>query len=295
MRVIVLLNLRAGPGRAEPPRIADALRAAGVDGELVAVRGDALADRVRAAIAASPDAVIAAGGDGTVSAVAGALAGGRTPLGVLPLGTFNHFARDLGLPLDLEAAARVLARGAVREVDVAEVNGRVFVNNSSLGLYPLTVRGRARYRGLLPKPLATAIAIARTVARLPVMRLRLRVAGAALPRRTPILFVGNGTYELELFAPRKRAALDSGALCVMVVRHATRGRLVALALRALVGQVNAGRDLEALALGELVVEARRRRLHVAADGEVFRMDAPLVYRLRPRALRVLAPPLGAAP
>ncbi|BDG04128.1 hypothetical protein AMOR_31240 [Anaeromyxobacter oryzae] len=289
----VVVNAKAGSGSG-PAAISAALRAAGVDGEVLAVRGDRLGATARDAAGAGAAAVVAAGGDGTVSAVAGALAGTATPLGVLPLGTFNHFARDLGLPLELEEAARVLARGAVREVDVAEVNGRVFVNNSSVGLYPLAVRDRERRR-VLPKAVAMALAVARTLARLPVFHLRLRVGGVALPRPTPVLFVGNNLYDLDLFAPQRRAALDGGALSVFVVRHATRAGLAGMALRAAVGRLDTARDLEALAVPELVVDARRGRLLVSADGEVFRAATPLVYRARPRALRVLAPPPGSAP
>jgi diacylglycerol kinase family enzyme len=86
--------------------------------------------------------VVAGGGDGTVNAVAGVLAGTEKPLGVLPLGTLNHFAKDLGIPHEVERAVQLLGTGAPRRVDVAEVNGRVFVNNSSIGVYPLAVRER---------------------------------------------------------------------------------------------------------------------------------------------------------
>jgi diacylglycerol kinase family enzyme len=289
MKVAVLVNAHAGPGQPEPERIAAALRGAGVEARLVPVPGGGLAAAAREAAASGVDAVIAAGGDGTVSAVAGALAGGTTPLGVLALGTFNHFAKDLGLPLDLEGAVRVVAAGQVREVDVGEVNGRVFVNNSSIGIYPLAVRDRERRR-LLPKAVAMAFAVGRMVARLPVLRLRLRLAGVQLPRRTPLLFVGNNAYETAALAPQRRAALDRGALSVVVVKHATRRGLVGMALRALLGRLDAARDLETLALCEVVVESHARRLLVSADGEVFRAAPPLTYRCRPRALRVLAPP-----
>jgi diacylglycerol kinase family enzyme len=288
---IVLVNARAGSVQREQDRdrIAAALAAAGVEAEIRAVAGGALAEEARRAAGAAPDAVIAAGGDGTVAAVAGALAGGRVPLGILPLGTFNHFARDLGLPLDLAEAARVVAAGRVRSVDVAEVNGRVFVNNSSIGLYPLAVRARRRGSRRLPRVLRMAFALARLVIRLPRLPLRLTVASASVPRRTPIVFVGNNPYEMRLLAPQRRRALDGGALGVLVVRRASRLHLVALALRALVGRLDAGRDLDALRVDALRVDSRRRRLHVAADGEVLRLAPPIEYRIRPAALPVLAP------
>lgn len=293
MRVIALVNAKAGGGDAGPDRIRAVLAAAGLEAEVRPVPGDAIAIEARRAADGGADAVIAAGGDGTVSAVAGALVGGATPLGVLPAGTFNHFAKDLGLPADLEGAARVIAAGAVRAVDVAELGGRVFVNNSSIGLYPLAVREREARRHLLPKPLAMALAMARTLIRLPVHRLRLVVEGAALPRRTPILFVGNNAYDAALVAEQRRPALDGGALSVVVVRHASRLRLLGLALRALLGRVDLVRDLETLTVDALRVESHHPWLLVSADGEVLRLRPPIEYRIRPRALRVLAPPAGA--
>jgi diacylglycerol kinase family enzyme len=290
MNVVVLLNAGAGPGAADPERLRRAFAAAGVAADVRAVPGPELAAAAREA-AGRADAVVAAGGDGTVSAVAGALAGTGTPLGIVPTGTFNHFARDLGVPLDLGAAARAIAAGAVRQVDVGEVNGRVFVNNSSIGLYPLAVLEReGRPRRFLPKPLAMALALLRTIFRFPVLRLRLRVSGAELPRRTPMLFVGNNAYEMRLFAPQRRTALDGGALSVVVMRHASRLRLLVLALRALTGRLDAARDLETLRLEAFRIEtARARRVLVATDGEVHRIQAPVAYRIRPRALSVLAP------
>lgn len=293
MRVVVLANVRSGRSRLEPERMRAALAAAGLAADVHEVPGATLSDAARTAVAGGADAVVAAGGDGTVSAVAGALAGTATPLGVLPTGTFNHFARDLGLPLDLDAAARVIAAGAIRSVDVGEVNGRVFVNNSSIGLYPLAVRDREARR-LLPKPVAMALAMLRLVARLPLFRLRLRVEGATVPLRTPILFVGNNAYEMKVLAPQRRLSLDAGALSVMVVRHASRAGLLWMALRALVGRVDTARDLDVLRLERLEVAPKRpHRLLVAADGEVFRAAPPVAYRVRPRALRVLAPAPGA--
>jgi diacylglycerol kinase family enzyme len=289
MKAVVLLNSQAGSGGAEPERVGAALAAAGVDAEVRAVPGDELPSVARAAAAAGAAAVVAAGGDGTVAAVAGALAGTPTPLGILPLGTFNHFARDLGLPLDLRDAARVIAAGRVRPVDVGEANGRVFVNNASIGLYPLAVRDREARR-VLPRKLAMVLALLRMVARLPLLRLRLRIPGADLPRRTPILFVGNNAYEMRLLAPQRRPVLDGGALQVLVVRRRSRIGLVALALRALAGRLDAARDLEALAPTRLEVWGRAgHRLLVATDGEVHRMEAPVALRIRPRDLRVLAP------
>jgi diacylglycerol kinase family enzyme len=237
------------------------------------------------------DAVVAAGGDGTVSGVAGAVAGTDLPLGVLPLGTFNHFARDLGLPNEAEGAARVIAAGHIHPIDVAEVNGRVFVNNASLGFYPQLVveRDRERRRHGGTKWYATALAAWRVLRRLPRARLRFRTPALAGVQRTPLLFVGNNIYDTDLFTFGRRTALDAGELSVYIVAPRSRLGLIGLTGRALVGRLDRGRDFRLLRVPELVVETRRRRVRIALDGEPVVLEPPLDYRIRPRALRVLAP------
>ncbi len=144
--IVVLLNAGSGTGNdaALAARIAGLFEHAGASADVRLARGGDLDALLREAIARRPDVVVAGGGDGTVSTVAAALAGGEIALGVLPLGTLNHFAKDMQLPLELEPAVELIARGATRRVDVGEVNGRIFINNSSLGLYPDIVRDRER-------------------------------------------------------------------------------------------------------------------------------------------------------
>ena len=148
---------------------------------------------------ARPGVIVAGGGDGTVSTVAAALVDTDICLGVLPLGTLNHFAKDLGLPLDLEAAVRCIATGVTSRVDVGEVNGRVFVNNSSLGLYPDIVRDREQQqkrfgRGKWHALLRASIAALR---RYPFLQVSLAVEGRERAYRTPFVFIGNNAYRME--------------------------------------------------------------------------------------------------
>lgn len=302
VRVFVVLNEGSGTvphaGAAEErARVAAAFAELGVEAVVVTARGEAMADEVRGAIGVAGsgrfDAVAVGGGDGSVSTVAGVLAGTAMPLGVLPLGTLNHFAKDLGLPLDLEGAARVIAAGHTRQVDVAEANGRVFVNNSSIGLYPYMVTDRERLRGAggLGKWPAMLLAGARALRRFPVRRLRVAADGeAALPYRTPVVFVGNNAYEVSLFNPGARAALDRGELCLYVVNHRTRQGLLWLALRAAFGRLDQARDFVMRSgLHTVEIRARTSRLRVSIDGEIATMRPPIGYRTRPGALAVLAP------
>lgn len=285
MRVVVLQNRDAGGSR-PAAELEDVLRRAGVEADIRTVPAAALAEAARQA-AREGVVVVAAGGDGTVNAVAGALAGTDVPLAILPTGTLNHFARDVGIPVDLDAAARVVARGSMRRVDVAEVNGRAFLNNSSIGFYPVVVAQRGRVRSRISKWLRLAWAAVAVLWRLPRIRLRLRTEAVSSPVVTPFLFVGNNRYDPSLGSPR-RAALDGGALHVVVARWAGRLGFVSAAVRGLLGRAP-GEHVAELEVRRLRVETPRRVLRVSTDGEVHRLRPPLRYALRPGALRVVAP------
>jgi diacylglycerol kinase family enzyme len=208
---------------------------------------------------------------------------------VLPLGTLNHFAKDLGIPLELEDAVAVLAQGRVAEVDVAEVNGRVFLNNSSLGLYPEIVQERERQQDRLGRGKWPAFAWACLAAlrRYSFHTVRLHVDGAERVRRTPFVFVGNNDYEMSGMDIGARACLDRGELCVWVAHHTGRLGLLWFALAALFGQLHRVHGLDHLRTDRLLIESGSPRLRVSTDGEVQELDTPLDYRSRPRALRVL--------
>ena len=297
---VVILNAASGPGSNDATladRIAALFEAAGADASVVLAHGGAeLSTRIDEAIARRPDVIVAGGGDGTVSSLAAALADGTIALGVLPLGTLNHFAKDLGLPLELEAAVERVARGAIERVDIGEVNGRVFINNSSLGLYPAIVRDRELQRKRLGRGKWPALAWASLSAlrRFPFLSARLSVDGVERRLRTPFVFIGNNEYLMEGFAIGERGRLDDGRLSVYVVQRASRASLLLLALRALVGRLKQARDFEAMLAGEIVVESRHRRLRVATDGEITLMAPPLRYRIRPKALLVVAGTPGAS-
>ena len=233
--------------------------------------------------------VAAAGGDGTVNAVAAAVLETGKTLGVLPLGTLNHFSKDVGVPADLEAALRVLAGGNVLEVDVARVNGRVFLNNSSLGAYPTIVRYREQLQrrhgiGKWPAFVWACLSLLRHSL---TLSLRLTTDGAMERIRTPLLFVGNNEYQLSGAALGTRTSLTTGQLGVCVIRARRRLWMVWLLLRAVFGRLAEADDFVSIQTKRLVVETRHPLLQVATDGEVIRLTTPLQYEILPRALRVL--------
>jgi YegS/Rv2252/BmrU family lipid kinase len=290
----VILNTGAGTAESADR---EALRTAFARRNLVAevhalAPGQDLDAVLDAAFAGHPCCVVAAGGDGTVNAVAARLLDHpHACLGVLPLGTLNHFARDLGIPLDLDAAVRVIADDHAVAVDVGEVNDRVFLNNASIGLYADIVVQRERTRRLLGLGKWPALARATWAALRDPASFDVAVSadGNAQHRRTPFLFVGNNDYTLSGPALGQRERLDEGALSVYVLRPKNRWGLLWLGLRALVGAVSGERDLTAQRANELIVAAAPGRVPVARDGEVADFATPLRFRVRPRALRVRVP------
>lgn len=290
--IIVILNRDSGGGRAaEAERIAGAFAAAGARCRVQPAPGGAgLAALAARAIVEGPCALVAAGGDGTVGAVASAAAGSGVPFGVLPLGTLNHFAKDLGIPLDLESAVAAVVAGRTAAVDVCEVNGRVFVNNSSLGLYPLLVRQRELRQKLgRRKWPAFAWAAVAALRWYPFLRVRLEADGKTMLRKTPFVFIGNNAYAMQGLRIGSRDSLAEGRMCVYVTHGAGRMALVRLALTALGGRLDRARNFDSLSTAELWIDARPRRATVAVDGELAVMHMPLHYRVRPGALRVIVP------
>jgi diacylglycerol kinase family enzyme len=300
MRVTTILNADGGTIlNAGAASTRDALAAAfekhDAAAEIVLAHGPEIGLRASQAIERARrgeiDAVAVGGGDGTVGAVAGLAAGSGVPLGIVPLGTLNHFAKELGLPLDLDGAAGAIAAGATREIDVGEVNGRVFINNSSVGVYPYMVAERDRRMAAEGRRKWTAMTLAflRMVRRFPRRRLTVCVEGWTAPCRTPLLFVGNNEYRFGLFDLGKRARLDGGKLSLYVARQRSPLGLVKLVIESTFGRLEDDEDFDIHRVADAEILSRASRLPVAIDGEVVVLAPPLRYRIRPRALRVLAP------
>jgi len=308
--ITVLLNPAAGVTKTGErlARVTELFAAAGADARIVMLPSGAhAADAAREAAAAGACAIVAGGGDGTVSAVASVVAGTNTALGVLPLGTLNHFAKDAGIPMDLEAAVATVLAGHIKAVDTGEVNGRTFLNNASIGIYPDIVVERERLRQLgHRKWIAFALASARIL-----RRYRRLVVGLATPRpgsgqaprqgsgqagdasersRTAFLFVGNNEYHVDGLSLGARDRLDGGRLFAYLAPRVHTRELPKLLALALAGRVRERQGLESVAAEHLqVVTPGRRRLRVAVDGEVMVMRLPLVFRARPASLRVIVP------
>jgi diacylglycerol kinase family enzyme len=299
-RVVALMNAGAGAFShmlAEDVRrgLATSFTHHGISAAIIFTDGDNLHVAAEAALTQAKcgdiDAVIVGGGDGSVRTVAGVLAGTGVPIGVLPLGTLNHFAKDLGIPLKVEDAAATVAAGHIQLVDIAEVNGKIFINNSSIGIYPYMVIDRERRRATrkLAKWMAMIPAFFRVLHHFPRPRLRISAKGFERPYRTPCLFAGNNEYGMELFTFGRRHRLDAGELWFYVVKPRSPFEFFLMVCRMCFGRLDQERDLDTFHVSEAGVSAETSRLFVALDGEIRLMHTPLHYRSRPQALRVIVP------
>jgi diacylglycerol kinase family enzyme len=296
MRVTVLVNRRSGSVRKQKVTVEslrEMFQKAGTEVDIRIIPGEEICDAAREAVKAGAEAVVAGGGDGTIRAVASVLVDGEVPMGVLPLGTLNHFATDLKIPTDLEAAIRLIPKGEVHALDVGEVNGEIFLNNSSLGFYPPLVQARDQEmrRSRHGKWVSMAIATFKLLPRLSSLHVRISSGDWHVERKTEVLFVGTSEYEMSLLSHGAPDRLESGSLYVYLARSRSRLGLFGLALAGLVRDVKQTKSVEDWKLRDFEVEVRKKRaIPVAFDGEVSTMRSPLHYRIRTRALRVILPP-----
>ena len=290
----LLINTCAGVGcgAQERDRLRDLFRAEGMKTRILCAHdGAELREICKSVAQERPPVVVAGGGDGTISTVASALVGTQTALGVLPLGTLNHFAKDLRIPLDLEQAVRTIVAGHRIAVDVGEVNGSIFINNSSIGLYPDMVRMRSKQQQQLGRSKWHAMfwSTLAVMRRSPFLSVRVELDQVRHHYRTPFIFIGNNEYQMEGFNIGQRERLDGARLSLYVTQRRGRWGLLSLALRALFGRLYQAKDFTAEAAQTITIETRRRRLLVATDGEIAPMEQPLEYRIRPSALHVIVP------
>jgi diacylglycerol kinase family enzyme len=300
MRIAVIVNQGAGSvvsGSVSADGLRQSFLQEGTEAEVHVIPGERICDTARQAVAGGVDAVVAGGGDGTIRAVASVLVGGPVPMGVLPLGTLNHFARDLRIPTDLAQAVSLIPKGEVRALDVGEVNGEIFINNSLLGFYPPVVKVRDWERREFDrnKWLATISALFKVLPKVSSLRVHVKADGLEARRKTRFLFVGNNEYAMRAFNFGARDRFDSGNLYIYIAKTPSRLGLAGLALLSLVRDLKLTRGFDRWCLPEFSVESKLPALPVYLDGEVTTMKTPLLYRTRPHDLRVILPPAEPPP
>jgi YegS/Rv2252/BmrU family lipid kinase len=271
--------------------VADSFREIGVEVNIrVAENGDDIERLLRKAVESDAEIIVAGGGDGTISGVAVEVHKAGKTLGVLPLGTLNNFSKDLGIPQDIAEAVRVIADGHTRTIDLAEVNGRIFINNSSIGLYPRMVRKREKQQRLgRGKWISALWASLRMFKLSPFLKVSIKIDNKQFLRKTPFVFVGNNEYDMDVYNIGRRNELDKGKLGVYFLHRGGRWGVVMMLVRTAFGRLKQWRDFEIVTTDEITIKTRRRRVHVAFDGEVDIMRSPLVYKSIPAALKVIVP------
>ena len=304
MKALVLLNEGAGTlagldARDAQTRIARGFNDAGAQADVRFVEPSRLrAVASEAARGGSDfDAIFAGGGDGTLNTVANALADTHKAFGILPLGTHNHFAKDLKIPLDLDQAIAALAKGKVIDLPVAEVNDHLFLNFSAIGLHPEIVMDREAQReekGRRKWP-AMTVAMFRKFKSPPFQKLTISARGHTFARRTASVIVCNNPHQMEVFGVKDASIPDRGLLNVYVTTRSKRRTLVWLMFRAAAKKIDdSTKHFESMALPSFRIDSKRRVLPVSVDGEVMNLTTPLHYRVRERPLRVIVPAEDAA-
>src|SRR5215218_5753655 len=313
-KVLVLLNEKSGTLASsathdEPQRIKAGFESRGLRADVKSVDPAKLRETARAAKEGGYAAVVAGGGDGTLNAIAGALLGSEMPFAVLPLGTHNHFAKEMKVPLDLDAAVAALAdaisKGQVKDLDVGTVNDRLFLNFSGIGLHPQLVRQREvehkaikRHHVLrsvlrkFTKILALLFAFLRSLRRLPVMRVLITSGGSGetVRRVTPSVVVCNNPYQMKVFGLENVSYTDRSVLNVYVARATGPIGLVRLLLASAFRRLDNVREFETISQQSVRINVHRRRnVTVSIDGEVVEMKTPLEYGVRRAGLKVVVP------
>jgi diacylglycerol kinase family enzyme len=250
-----------------------------------------LMKQVDALLKEGVDALVAGGGDGTLSSVAETCVKIDLPMGILPLGTHNHFARDAQLPLDLEGGIRCIAKGKTRRIDLGAVNEHYFINNSSVGAYPKAVEERKELQKRLGlrKQVAGIIATLRVFAREPKVNALIEIDGEAFYRRGPFVFVGNNEYSMRFLGAPRRDSLTAGKLCVYTAQRNGVSGLLKFMFLAIAGRLGEAHGCEKYLGEKVTVRLPKETARVSKDGEVLRMAVPLEYRIVPRALQIFAP------
>jgi diacylglycerol kinase family enzyme len=295
--IAVILNARSGSQRAKEARtfLEKALKASGRSFEISVTSGSGLQRLAREKAEGDAEVLVAAGGDGTICGVAEAAMRSSKTLGVIPLGTFNYFARNLGIPLDLEGAARTILEGKVVRSSVLDLDGRLVLNNASFGIHRAVLLRRRKLNRLWGRHQLNSYlsVIFSAFQRAPKVRVRLTTDEGELVRETSLVMVCSNAYQMETFALAGTNCLEAGKFALYIARGSGRKTILELGLRALFRRLRPGVDYEVICSSDVTIESLRgRELHAAVDGELERLKSPIHFRIHPQSLRVLAPPVA---
>ena len=289
----VIMNRESGANdkTALTAEIETAFTAHGWQVEFVMAGRHDLRSQTQQTVAQAPGAIVVAGGDGTINTVASACVEAKRPLGLVPAGTFNYIARNLRIPTEVAQAVSVIVNGAVRQVDVGEINGRIFLNNAGIGLYAqmLERREQDKRRFGRRRTIAFFSGMRSLLIPHPVYTVELIADGQTALHLTTTLFFGCNALQLEDFNIAAAECLRHQKLAVLSLKLRSRWEVAVAACAALMGRLDEVGTTNTFCARTVRVQTRRRALKVAIDGEVVLLRSPLKVALRPGALQVFAP------
>jgi diacylglycerol kinase family enzyme len=302
LRAHAVINLRSGTAMGKSPNeLEDILTSAFAEGgrklTVDVVEPGHIEAKLQEAANGDADAVIAGGGDGTIRTAASHLLNTDKVLGIVPLGTLNRLARDLGIPLDPQEAALALTNAKVTAIDVATVKDRVYLCNSMIGLMQELAEQRQGLRGRsLAKRVAGHAEMLSHIWR-SRKNLALMVEDAKEKRlvRVLSLVVSNNSYAEQPGLMLRRPQLDQGRLGVYISKHRTGAAFAGVFLKVLLGRWRGDPAIEHLRARRIVIDSSLPRIKVSNDGDFETLTFPLTYAIRPQALKVLVPPASAEP
>lgn len=293
-RICVLVNRKAG--RRRGGALADELRAAfnkaGARPEIRLLRrGEDFGDAVDCAKQDGFGVIVAAGGDGTIASAANTLRGAEVHFGIIPLGTFNYFARSIGVPETIEGAVAAVVKGTPRALSVATLNGRVFLNNANFGVYPDMLADReANYARWGRSRVGAYWSALTTLTRLPrPLALRITAPDTDVQVRTPVAFIFANAFQMRQMGLEGAACVEDGKLAVLIAPNEGRWGLIKSGFALLFGRMTRGHDFSLISATEVEITTKRKSLRLARDGERERLRGPYKFATHDKALTVMVP------
>ncbi len=289
MKAAIIINEEAGQGQSLRG-ISDKFKDIDFSYDIFKITGSNLPAILDKVSDETYEILIAAGGDGTVSAVAGDAVRLNRTMGIIPIGTLNHFAKDVGIPLTTDEAIKNIQAGNTALIDTASLNDHIFLNNSSIGLYPKMVKHREEQMRLGGKKwLSMFKAVLAVLNSIPKINVAIKADSTNLTCKTPFVFVGNNDYKFDLFNLGQRESLRDGMLSIYCPKYVGRISYLRLVLMTLIGKLHQEENFQILHSEELILYSNKRKLEVSIDGEVVRIETPLHYKIKPKSLRLIIP------
>ncbi len=289
MKAAIIINEEAGQGD-RLKEISEYLDRENFEYDVFKISGENLPDILERVSNKNYEILVAAGGDGTVSSVAEKAVILNRTMGIIPVGTLNHFAKDAGIPLNINEALRTITGGKTISIDTASVNDHIFLNNSSIGLYPKVVKRREEQMKLGGKKWPAMFqAIMTVVKSIPKINVAIKADGRTVKCKTPFVFVGNNDYKFDFFNLGRREGLVDGQLSIYYPKYEGRISYLRLIFKTLLGRLDQEANFRILHNEDLIIYSNKKKLEVSIDGEVFKLKTPLHYKIKPKSLRIIIP------